>query len=755
MNNIENKINGLFDSARKEQNLVSISEARSLIENTDLPGGESINSVKHSKRFKKMNIISISIIAAAISAWLTIGIFGSADKAQPDAGGNSNAVHSSINEPSADNSEHKENVTSGNSEEGSMNNKVPGIAKIEDTHIVPEDKHFAKTEQIKPEKLQSIELTLDELKEMGITITQKGSLNFTAFSDSKSPVGIMLNENDVAANFISDGKVNTKCITPVFITDGNGNRILSLFKSSDGRNFLSYQKEINEEDLKNEKYLKKNDIRQIKAEVKIDIDKHKELINSKLADKEINLAEIEDLVKTIVEETMTSIDGKVIRNKKFVSTLKFDTLNLAKPNLDSILRSLNLESDFSRNGRKAKIYIRSKVNNETNEEELEINNYPDSAGNNRENYDIDIRNLFNTSADSSLSFYFRPDTNMKNLKFNMNPGNLCDYDSVKHKLNWHFEIPDSLCWKNWKDLKMPNPDSMIKFYNGRLNFKMNGKKIDIPFPDSTFKQYYNDLKFKIPGMDSVQILLNKSGLMNNGCFIDSINCNLKNIITNFDSLNKNTTNKSIFMMKQFDGTQLISPDKKVELNMMVHSDEDLPVMIESIKDAQAEFDQYTKVNKFVAISVSDINNPDFRYILWFEPTLDFIETMPSQFRDKLIKEYNASKTEEICNNPAIAGEETYFDIWKSCSGAIENLSVFPNPVNTLLNMKFKLTEARFISIALHDLSGNTILNYRNNFNYQAGDFTEAIKADSLEPGMYILSVQSDKGEKALQRFIVE
>ncbi len=729
---IDNKIDELFEMARSENKLISLGEARSLIENHEMQAVSGF--VKRAKRVKRMNIIMLTFAAAAISAWLTFGVLGAGENGSPVAAVAISAANAGLApnpfisnpvlpipaitdrgrndlpETVADNSARDIRKTSGNS------TAIQGKVDLEKS------------------KLRTIELSPGQLNDMGISVSESGSLSFVAFQDSKSPVAITLNENDVAAGFVDSKKSNAGNLTPVFITDASGNRLLSLFKSSDGRNYLSFQKEIDESSLENENYLKVNNINKIKADVKIDIEKHKELIESNLADKEIKLDEIEGLVRAIVDETMISIDGKMIANNNVVTSIRLDSLNCLELNLDSLRNSLDLETDFSRNGKTAKVFIRSR-NIDSNEEEIEINSEKDQD---TEWFDSDSdAAIWLVDGDSALTVTIGPDTTMTNIKPRLNYSDSLNNDYLniygdtssspeRRKIEFKFQtrpFNDSLIKKFRLNInKIKSLDSIIKESLGGI------KQKNFYFSDSV----WNNRQSFLPNIDSV-IRMHKLNIPK----IDSILKQHLNKYQNLDSLQGKHTVESKM------------------LNMIVRNGGITDGITLNIKELQAELDEYAKVNKFVAVSVSDKSNPGFKYILWFEPTLDFIENMPAEYRDKLVNEYNASKTDEICNNPAIAGEDTYFDIWKSCSGAVENLNVYPNPVKTQLNVKFRLTDSRAVSISLHNLSGKTISNFKTNVYYQPGDYAEAIKAENLEPGMYLLTVQTDKGEKAVQRIIVE
>jgi hypothetical protein len=715
MSNIDYKLANLFTKARNEQNLVSIDEARSLIENMNNQGNNINSNVKQNRKLSKMNIISMTIAAAAISGWITFSIFNSGDISKTSeftnpkpSFSNSDKTFIKSNAEKFDGNEIKssQDISKQQSENKPKDNKLLSVTN---------EKQNITTRNNKPENLQSLELTSEELGTLGIIATPEGRLEFTAFSNTNSPVRVVLKENDVAANFNNVDSFPKTLLAPVFITDEYGNRILSLFKTADGRDFLSFEKDVISTDLKFGKILKNNNIKKVMADVKIDIQKHKDLIDKNIADKELKLDEIEAFIKTIVDESMQKIDNKVVKNKKIITTFQIDSLKQTNPNIDSILQSLNVETDFSGNGRKAKIFISSKVNDSTNEEEIEIENISDTADLESNVHYSD--NMYWNEPDSSISVLMNCDSTLNRMSSYFESMDFPFNDTCLTQFNKKFKMPDSLILQNGKILIFNWDDTLFKFNNKKFYFDF--KNLDTTLSNlknhqNLFKNYLNDSLWQ----------------------------NYREMLPKFDTILFNTDRNKRMIIKKSNSKEQSIMEKKF-------------VIDNDVNKLKNEFDEYTKVNKFIAVSIADNNKPGFKYILWFEPTLDFIEKVPGQYREKLIEEYNASKTNELCNNPAIAGEETYFDIWKACSGAIENLGVYPNPVSGVLNMKFNLTEPRLLSVMIHDLSGKLITSLKSNTRFQQGEFNESVKVDYLEPGMYILSVQSEKGEKAIQRFIVE
>ncbi|MBI5326220.1 MAG: T9SS type A sorting domain-containing protein [Ignavibacteriae bacterium] len=186
-----------------------------------------------------------------------------------------------------------------------------------------------------------------------------------------------------------------------------------------------------------------------------------------------------------------------------------------------------------------------------------------------------------------------------------------------------------------------------------------------------------------------------------------------------------------------------------------------------ISNLDKDLNTYLRINKWISIKVNMGKNPiknnynsndEYAFILWFEPTNEFIEKLPEKYRNKINKEINAivGKTKN-CQIPpkTIAGEEPLLDIWRACNGAIENLRIYPNPTSEIINVDFNLTSKRNVRIILNDLSGAKILELIGSIVLDIGIHNKIFHLNNIEPGMYLISIISDYGEQAVQRIIVE
>jgi hypothetical protein len=168
---------------------------------------------------------------------------------------------------------------------------------------------------------------------------------------------------------------------------------------------------------------------------------------------------------------------------------------------------------------------------------------------------------------------------------------------------------------------------------------------------------------------------------------------------------------------------------------------------------------FIRINKLIPVAIYlDGNNSggDYDYIFWFDPSEEFVEKMPSRLRRQLEAEIKAlSNSQDICKSSAIAGEDTHFDVWRACSGAIENLNVYPNPANANVNVRYTLNDGQQVSIALHDMYGREIKSLSGNAMQAIGDYNQSFNVEDVESGLYLVVVKTGNGAKAVQRVIIE
>jgi hypothetical protein len=111
------------------------------------------------------------------------------------------------------------------------------------------------------------------------------------------------------------------------------------------------------------------------------------------------------------------------------------------------------------------------------------------------------------------------------------------------------------------------------------------------------------------------------------------------------------------------------------------------------------------------------------------------------------------------NNSSIAAkycgaDESYMDVWRSCSGASRTLPFTRIPVSNNVNIEYNLTKPRTVTISKLSI-GQTIADLSQNVQHNAGYVKENLKIESIPAGIYLVVVKTQEGEQAVQRLIIE
>jgi|GEM_PF-3231585 len=224
---------------------------------------------------------------------------------------------------------------------------------------------------------------------------------------------------------------------------------------------------------------------------------------------------------------------------------------------------------------------------------------------------------------------------------------------------------------------------------------------------------------------------------------DTVDNVIYNVELNDENSNSEMKNKKV----QFES-------KMIFQKMDSSNDSKRPIVFEN---PFAEMDEFEKINQLlpIAVRLDKTSDAEIDYILWYEPTEEFVRNLPLKLQDELAPEIAALRNGEkaICGEAPI--ENAHTDSWRACNGAIENLSVYPNPAVENANISFDLKEDRNISIALNDLSGKEIKKVFLNKNFGKGSNKSGLNLSGIPAGMYYISLTSGQGEQAVQRIIVE
>jgi hypothetical protein len=150
----------------------------------------------------------------------------------------------------------------------------------------------------------------------------------------------------------------------------------------------------------------------------------------------------------------------------------------------------------------------------------------------------------------------------------------------------------------------------------------------------------------------------------------------------------------------------------------------------------------------IKVRLSEIIPPrNETLVFWFYPTDEFIDALPDEIKDDLRSELDAI-------NKGTAGNTkcTYFEVCKSTL-FLEDIKVYPNPANQVVTISFSLQESIEGRISLVNISGVQVkeLVSKSIFNSGFNSFTTDLS--DISPGIYLISIISEKGFKT-QRVII-
>lgn len=658
MKDSENKMNEIFNKAKNIDPLISKEDARSLIENPSRY--YSNNSKTNLKGTKMINIFASGIAASAVLGLLSYNYL--ADNFSTD----SNPVQTTpkqviVNPPKANLSNLYNNS---NSDFALVDNKSskkdPGnitktINDIEGTNFI----------SLSPEDAQNL-----GLKYEGNNIVLAGLQN------TDNPILITLTKDNITSKLNDESAKTIHSVSPTYITDKRGNKILSLHTFENTTIVSNFSKNTNSDSSVSH---------QMETLLNLNGNENKNIVIS--TQTENSTDELSDLPKNF--------------------TMSFSVSNFG----DSANTFMNIHPDS----------IKSRMNR-LNELFKDKNQMFENLSNNQNlNMDFDNEDFkmddINSFVHNILDSMFVVDS--VNHRFTMNFNNLSKMNLDTAKLR-----------KYAMKLGKRNIDSLLnnriklgttnssKFYIKQYNPDENApNKIKIVDTDENFKDEMPNMLVDSDGSMQINVVESDGSKLNIKTLTNNTEMHSNNIILN---LPNNATMSSKINSRS------------------------LPTDLESI----------AKINTLVPIGVG-FKAGEIDYILWCDATSELAERLPAEIRDRLMPEIKALENKSTeCKTSPVAGEP-YLDIWKTCSGAVEALNAYPNPAREDINVNFTLNAERKVNISVNDLFGNRVQLLDSDRIMQAGQHTEHFKLNSIPSGMYYIVVQTDKGEKTLQRIIIQ
>jgi hypothetical protein len=145
--------------------------------------------------------------------------------------------------------------------------------------------------------------------------------------------------------------------------------------------------------------------------------------------------------------------------------------------------------------------------------------------------------------------------------------------------------------------------------------------------------------------------------------------------------------------------------------------------------------------------VEKLARPD--YLLWYSATPEFLKLLPKQESEAIQKEMKAAI---VHSDSVITLPCKYTDVCKQHKEHISNVSIYPNPANTQLNIDVKFKSLVPLTISIADLSGKVVV--QNAWVSSTLTDTTQIDVSVLDSGIYYLYIYSATGDMVVQKILV-
>lgn len=151
----------------------------------------------------------------------------------------------------------------------------------------------------------------------------------------------------------------------------------------------------------------------------------------------------------------------------------------------------------------------------------------------------------------------------------------------------------------------------------------------------------------------------------------------------------------------------------------------------------------------ILLPLSDlIKGLDYQLILWYYPSEGFLKALPDRYRKDIYAELEYIITGESNQNSNC----TYFEDCKSTL-LTEDFRIYPNPADLSTIIAFTLHEAVSGRISLVNISGSQVKVIVPNTKFISGHNSFTVDLSGITPGIYLVSILTNKGFKT-KRIII-
>ena len=139
-------------------------------------------------------------------------------------------------------------------------------------------------------------------------------------------------------------------------------------------------------------------------------------------------------------------------------------------------------------------------------------------------------------------------------------------------------------------------------------------------------------------------------------------------------------------------------------------------------------------------------------VIWFEPSEELFDALPETIGNQLRKEYNYLTAPNEEARRYLSTSCTFFEACKSTL-QVNNLKLMPNPASYTTTISFEGLEEAPGTISLVNLSGNLVKVLVANETFKKGTNSFQFDLSGIGAGIYLISINTDKGFKT-QRLVI-
>ena len=136
---------------------------------------------------------------------------------------------------------------------------------------------------------------------------------------------------------------------------------------------------------------------------------------------------------------------------------------------------------------------------------------------------------------------------------------------------------------------------------------------------------------------------------------------------------------------------------------------------------------------------------DFFYLLWFEPTVEFLAQLPGDVRRRIQRQRET-------------GVSPGRTIAERGDGSVPALaaSIHPNPITGgTATVEYTLNEPGRVAVSMYDVTGERVRELAVSEQQEKGTWQQSISLDGMAGGLYLLAVTTDHGQQSVQPVILK